>query len=1086
MDGRKDDQVKAETTVPLLTGSDFQDPDAYRVNRVIADIYQHIQSVEVKAEEAKQQARRLAKPTALDLRSFLRQDPLAPRDVVLTVDQAEDFSFSLIVQWQDPVDLESVSGYEFSCQYFEYLDSQGGPQPGSAISEEIPLGVVLRADLQQNKAEFGPFPRQSYDSFCIVRVRSISSENTVSSWASSDYEPVYSIARPVAPDLVVLTIVDHDAGSYLSVVEWQMPQDIGGSKDAEVQMRFYSDASGQNPVSEWITLGGADVNDGKLVSGPFSRPYQPVYARARVSTLNLFGVRSSWTESGIALVDQSSGGSDWDNLPPPAALQSIQGNLIYSGDDYGIYIYWIPPAPVGSAVHVDVQCRFWSDSGLTNPITDWYDLASAGINDSGWLAGWWPRADYDSYLKIRGRTRNAKGVTSAWVESPVIFLDRLPVPSQPAHVSVQVLPDSDTHYRVRIFYDTAQQHAVSWNLYVQFYADSGMTDPDGGSVFVGNTTNRNVVPPNSYPYEEFGPWPRNVDPRWVRAGVAAVNRHGRASSVLWSSVAQLVDPVLSPPPPQSVAFTVNEAVDGGVDCFGFTISVTVPSNPGTTEDYEAQARFWLDSDLTQPDSGWITLGYFYPSDPTLTTDRWPKASYNAWAKVRVRSRNVYGVASQWVESSSAQLIPAGSLSLNQSNPATIGEGLQIASGKLKTKVDTGKFSYDGSGQITLASNRDLPVIVYSQPGSSYLGANIVSYNGQIYVWTGSQYRVDTNATQIKQQLQLSGLTAAEFAASYSPVRVLSYVPTVYEGDFIVNTSDRKLYRWNGSAYVRPMPGSDIKAELTLDKLTAAQISAGVINSSHIDTNGLTIRPSAGYPARFQIYDAAGNLIGAIGEYSGFVGLWAVHGRFGGSFSNPIISISNAGAQINNAAIYISTPQGQLELSPSNAMLLTSGGSKAQLFYSHLELSIPGVTTALYGNLKAIFSGGSGARAAIGTEFWSQESTVNVGGTDYIPAIELYALGSSGSIRVGGTTVIDASRNGYLNSLSVGGSVVVDANQYASFQQLSVQGQIRIDTLGRLRWPEVFNENIFLGGITSTKWVPAYDSAGYFIGKIPLI
>ncbi|GIU76772.1 MAG: hypothetical protein KatS3mg005_0010 [Bryobacteraceae bacterium] len=432
-------------------------------------------------------------------------------------------------------------------------------------------------------------------------------------------------------------------------------------------------------------------------------------------------------------------------------------------------------------------------------------------------------------------------------------------------------------------------------------------------------------------------------------------------------------------------------------------------------------------------------------------------------------------------------------SLGQENPVspptvfmTVPTSAGVTMSKAKPSGVTGPMAVDGQGRITTAADRDVPLIASSQPGSAYLGSRIVQWMGQIWVWTGSQYQLDTNANRIKSELQQNGLTAAEFAATFAPVRVLSSVPSTYQGDFIVNTSDRRLYRWNGSAYVRPMPGSDIKLELQVDKLTAAEISAGAINTTHLAGNQINIGPFSGQPPRFVVTDSYGNQIGAIGEWSGFTGLWTVHGRFGGSFSNPIISLSNFGAQINNAAIYIATPQGQLEMSPSNALLLTSSGNKAQLFYSHLEVSVTGLASASYGNMKALFTNTSGARAEIGTEFYSSEARAAIGGSQFSPAIELYALGSSGSLRVGGVTVINSSRDGAFNSLSVGGSVVIDSNRYASVQQLSVQGQIRIDTFGRLRWPEVFNENIFLGGITSTKWVAAYDGAGYFVGKIPLI
>jgi len=44
----------------------------------------------------------------------------------------------------------------------------------------------------------------------------------------------------------------------------------------------------------------------------------------------------------------------------------------------------------------------------------------------------------------------------------------------------------------------------------------------------------------------------------------------------------------------------------------------------------------------------------------------------------------------------------------------------------------------------------------------------------------------------------------------------------------------------------------------------------------------------------------------------------------------------------------------------------------------------------------------------------------------------------------------------------------------------------IDSNRRFRWHEYYTENLVLANLTATRWVAAYDSAGNYLGKIPII
>lgn len=425
---------------------------------------------------------------------------------------------------------------------------------------------------------------------------------------------------------------------------------------------------------------------------------------------------------------------------------------------------------------------------------------------------------------------------------------------------------------------------------------------------------------------------------------------------------------------------------------------------------------------------------------------------------------------------------------NAADPPTVFVTVPTSGGVTMTRAKpgsvTGPMAVDWQGRITTASDRDVPVIAATQPGASWLGSRVVYWAGQLWTWNGSAYQPDTNAAQIKNQLQQNGLTAAEFATSFAPVRVLNYVPSAYQGDFIVNTSDRRLYRWNGSAYVRPMPGSDIKLELQVDKLTANEIAAGAIvagliaagavNTSHLAGNQISIGPYAGQPPRFVITDSAGVTIGAIGEFIGFTGLWATNGRFGGTFSNPIISLTSAGAQINNASIQVdSTVYGsRVRISPVDGLYVGDFGG---IYATRIGASLFTIT------------GNFGGYALLG---WQQLTLNRIYSNAKAELTVTEPLGNPHGARLflkadtNKEIVLEATAFGcnitcYSNATSVdlGPNSTVDATD-AHFSKVFIYDQMRFSNTV---W-----ESIALGGITIQRWIPAHDANGNFIGKIPLI
>lgn len=81
------------------------------------------------------------------------------------------------------------------------------------------------------------------------------------------------------------------------------------------------------------------------------------------------------------------------------------------------------------------------------------------------------------------------------------------------------------------------------------------------------------------------------------------------------------------------------------------------------------------------------------------------------------------------------------------------------------------------------------------------------------------------------------LTAAAFAASIAPVEILGALPVTgnFQGRTVFLTTDKKLYRYNGTAFTAAVDGADIVA----NTITAGQIAAGAISATEIAAGAIT-------------------------------------------------------------------------------------------------------------------------------------------------------------------------------------------------------------------------------------------------------
>jgi hypothetical protein len=88
------------------------------------------------------------------------------------------------------------------------------------------------------------------------------------------------------------------------------------------------------------------------------------------------------------------------------------------------------------------------------------------------------------------------------------------------------------------------------------------------------------------------------------------------------------------------------------------------------------------------------------------------------------------------------------------------------------------------------------------------------------------------------------IDVAKFALGIEPVTIVSSVPGSKSTETIFNTSDGKLYRWNGSFYIATVSTSDLSGSITTtqisnDAITTPKIAANAVTASEIASNTIT-------------------------------------------------------------------------------------------------------------------------------------------------------------------------------------------------------------------------------------------------------
>lgn len=175
-----------------------------------------------------------------------------------------------------------------------------------------------------------------------------------------------------------------------------------------------------------------------------------------------------------------------------------------------------------------------------------------------------------------------------------------------------------------------------------------------------------------------------------------------------------------------------------------------------------------------------------------------------------------------------------------------------------SKITTGTFAgtrlATGAVDATkFASGIEPVTIVSSVPGVKSTNAIFDTTTNKLYRWNGTAYVAsvptgdltgtltdsqiaDLNAAKLTGTLNVSriaagALDATKFAASIEPITLVTSVPGTKSTNTIFNTANGKLYRWNGTAYVRAVDAADITGTISTSQIADGSISATKFASS---------------------------------------------------------------------------------------------------------------------------------------------------------------------------------------------------------------------------------------------------------------
>jgi hypothetical protein len=128
--------------------------------------------------------------------------------------------------------------------------------------------------------------------------------------------------------------------------------------------------------------------------------------------------------------------------------------------------------------------------------------------------------------------------------------------------------------------------------------------------------------------------------------------------------------------------------------------------------------------------------------------------------------------------------------------------------------------------------------------SSYDRLNLLASAGTRYYWvrcvntSGAKGAFVGPVSAIAGQVQSGDIASgavqvAAFASGIEPVTIVSSIPGTLSTKTIFNTTNGKLYKWNGSAYIATTPTTDLSGQIAAGQIAANAVTAGTIAANAV-------------------------------------------------------------------------------------------------------------------------------------------------------------------------------------------------------------------------------------------------------------
>lgn len=178
-------------------------------------------------------------------------------------------------------------------------------------------------------------------------------------------------------------------------------------------------------------------------------------------------------------------------------------------------------------------------------------------------------------------------------------------------------------------------------------------------------------------------------------------------------------------------------------------------------------------------------------------------------------------------------------------------------------TDSKLYIFTGGGWISfnnyLTPNAPSGIEVFSANPTSGNYEGRVIFNStlnKLYRYTNGNWVAVVEPIGVATTVADGSVTTAKFAAGIAPVEILSFLPTTgnFAGRMVFNSTDGKLYRYTGSAFVASVAAGDVSGQiagtqlangaigptqLAANSIIAGKIAAGAISATEIATGAIT-------------------------------------------------------------------------------------------------------------------------------------------------------------------------------------------------------------------------------------------------------